>query len=148
VRTSKANPHSHSILLTIASLSHAHFLSIRSRTQAVGRASSCQLVFLTLQQDTNHLRPHPRLCIRHTRCTSISSYLSTHPLTHTHTYTHTHTHTHTHTRARVILYNSHPSAVNKRYSAAKCYLTNHLADSWPETTKLTRIVREGKSEYM
>lgn len=29
--------------------------------------------------------------------------------------------------------NSHPLAASERCSAAKCYLTNHLADPWSET---------------
>lgn len=41
--------------------SHTRFLSIRSRVHAsCWRSLGCQLVFLALQQDTNHLRPHPR----------------------------------------------------------------------------------------
>jgi len=82
------------------------------------KSLGCRLVFLALQQDTNHLRPHPRLRVTHIqRSTGTYSYVCP-P-----------------TRARNTI---QPTVTRrprgKACSAAKCYLTNHLADPWPETT--------------
>lgn len=117
----------------VTSLSHARFLSIRSRTQAVGRASSCQLVFLALQQDTNHfLGPIHDFASRTHDIPQI--YIRVHPHT-------------------CVTPNRQPPADRARErahgcSAAKCYLTNHLADPWPETPSSRGLQERVKADVI